>query len=320
MAKKKTGARKKTKKKSRKSPSFKAQVFRSLASIAILVFLVCVAGILMHHFLKKEEMMRSGADAHKKASIRQKIPQFEIYPKEEIPPPPPSPKPPEPGRLPKVAIIIDDIGYDELMAAKFLDLNSTFTFSILPHSPFGRKIAQAIHDKGAEMMLHLPMEPNEYPTVDPGPGTLLTSMAPDELIAQLEKNLEAIPYIKGVNNHMGSKMTARSTQLYQIFSILKKRGLFYIDSRTTPNSLCKPSARLLQIPFAQRDVFLDHVHDEVFIRKQVEQLVHVAQRHGMAVGIAHPNPEAFLVLQQMLPDLKKKVRFVHASEIVGKVG
>jgi len=119
---------------------------------------------------------------------------------------------------------------------------------------------------------------------------------------------------------MGSKMTASSTQMYQIFSILKKKGLFYIDSRTTPNSLCKPSARLLQIPFAQRDIFLDHLHDEAFIRRQIAQLVLIAQRRDVAIGIAHPNPEMYDMLHRMLPVLKKKVRFVKASEVVRKVG
>jgi uncharacterized protein len=322
MAKKKTGTRKKSKKKSRSTPSFKTQVLRSIAGLAILVFLVCVAGVLTHHFFKKEEKIRSGGNIPIKKSVRHKIPRFEIYPKEETPAPKPLPEPPPPisGPLPKVAIIIDDLGYDIQMAQKFIDLDVVLTFSMLPHSPFGETIARAIHKKGVEIMLHLPMEPDEYPTVDPGPGTLLTSMPPDDLITQLEKNLDAVPFIKGVNNHMGSKMTASSTQMYQIFSILKKKGLFYIDSRTTPNSLCKPSARLLQIPFAQRDIFLDHLHEAAFIRKQIAQLVLIAQHRGVAVGIAHPNLEMYDMLHQMLPALKEKVRFVKASEVVRKVG
>ena len=108
-------------------------------------------------------------------------------------------------------------------------------------------------------MLHLPMEPSEYPMVNPGPGALLSSMSADELIAQLKKDLQSVSSIKGVNNHMGSKMTQHSAQMYQIFSILKKEGLYFIDSRTTSKTLCKPSARLLQVPFAERDVFLDHI-------------------------------------------------------------
>ena len=154
----------------------------------------------------------------------------------------------------------------------------------------------------------------------PGPGTLLTSMTADELIDQLEKNLDAVPNIKGVNNHMGSRMTAESSQMYQIFTILKKKGLFFIDSRTTNASLCKPSARLFQIPFAQRDVFLDHLQEPDFIRKQIKELIKIARRHGHAVGIGHAHAVTYKILRDMLPDLNNEVQLVPASEIVSPVG
>ena len=105
-------------------------------------------------------------------------------------------------------------------------------------------------------------------------------MTPDELINQLEKNLNTMPGVKGVNNHMGSKLTAESAQMYQIFSVLKNRGLFFIDSRTTSDSLCKPSARLFQVPFAQRDVFIDHYPKPDFIRKQIKELIRIARSNG----------------------------------------
>jgi polysaccharide deacetylase 2 family uncharacterized protein YibQ len=219
-----------------------------------------------------------------------------------------------------VAIIIDDMGYDKKIAKKLSNLNAMLTFSILPGSPFQKSIARLARDKGFGIMLHLPMEPVEYPDVNPGPGTLLTSMTPDQLTRQLEKDLDAVPFIKGVNNHMGSKMTAESSQMYQIFSILKKRGLYFVDSRTTAETLCKPSARLFQIPFAQRDVFLDHLVKVEFIRKQLKELVQIAQRNGYAVGIGHPHSLTYQVLHEMLPDLQKKIRLVPASEIVHPVG
>ena len=169
-------------------------------------------------------------------------------------------------------------------------------------------------------MLHLPMEPLEYPKVNPGPGTLLTSMTPDELIQQLNKNLDALPDVKGVNNHMGSKMTGESSQMYQIFSILKKKNLYFVDSRTSPQTLCKPSARLFQIPFAQRDVFLDHQQEARFIREQIKELIRIARRNGYAVGIGHPHEITYNVLREMLPDLQKDVELVPASKIVHRLG
>jgi len=132
-------------------------------------------------------------------------------------------KPPTPEKqLPLVAIIIDDLGYDKKIAKKFSNLNAMLTFSILPYSPHQKSIARLSRDKGFGIMLHLPMEPVEYPDVNPGPGTLLTSMTPDQLTRQLEKDLDAVPFIRGVNNHMGSKMSNVSDFL----DSEKKRPIF----------------------------------------------------------------------------------------------
>jgi len=314
-----TTKRKKTKQKKRFSSRDKAKktyLKKAIAGLSLLVLLVLVAGFLAHHLLLRKQPAQP---AQKKQTF--KMPVFEIYPKEDKVLRKPDYKPkPVPKGLPKVAIIIDDIGYERRVAEKFLSLDAVFTFSVFPHSPFQQRIIRKAHAKGFEIMLHLPMEPNEYPEFDPGPGALLTSMSPDELIDQLNKNLDAVPLIKGVNNHMGSKMTIESTQLYQIFSVLKQRGLFFVDSLTTSESLCKPSARLLQIPFAQRDVFLDHVQEPDFIRRQIKELIRIAEIHGTAVGIAHPHEVTYEVFLEELPELQKKVRLVPASSIVQIIG
>lgn len=195
----------------------------------------------------------------------------------------------------------------------------TLTFSVLPHSPFEREIAKSVNAAGLEVMLHLPMEPMEYPHVNPGTGALLMSMSPDRLIAQLYENLKAVPYIKGVNNHMGSKMTAGSTQMYQIFSVLKKEGLYFIDSRTTTETLCRPSARLFQLPFAQRDIFLDNIQKADAIQNQIKKLYLIAESHGEGIGIGHPYPVTYKVLKKILPGLRKKVEFVPVSALAQTV-
>ena len=245
-------------------------------------------------------------------------PTFEIYPEEKAPVEKPIAKPKAAPKkeLPKVVIIIDDLGYDLKIADKFIELDTAFTFAILPFSPFQKKIAKRARDNGIEVMLHLPMEPVEYPQADPGPGTLLTRMSPDQLIAQLNENLDTLPSVVGVNNHMGSRLTTESNQLYQIFSVLKKRGLFFVDSRTTAKTLCKPSARMFKVPFAQRDIFLDHKHQPEFIRKQINRLMRVAKQYGEAVAIGHPHSTTYEVLKKMLPNLKKSVQIVPASQIV----
>jgi hypothetical protein len=234
--------------------------------------------------------------------------------------PPLPPERPPLKKPPRVAIIIDDVGYDRSMAEKFMGLNAALTLAILPHTPHQQTIARIAHAQGVEIMLHLPMEPVEYPEINPGPGTLLSSMSPDELLQALEENLQAVPYIKGVNNHMGSKLTTRSEQVYQVFSVLKRHGFFFVDSRTTEASVCKPSARMLQIPFAQRDVFLDHVQEPAFIRKQIRELVRIAKHKGEALGIAHPYPATYTILREELPALRQQVDLVPVSQLVRIVG
>jgi polysaccharide deacetylase 2 family uncharacterized protein YibQ len=311
MAKRKPSRKKRRSKKSRKKATFRISLLKALAVSSILALAVAVVGLWIYIRVPSEQTLKPLPPREK--------PAFEIYPKEPLPieqPPTAAPKPLPEKQLPRVVIIIDDLGYDRKMAAKFLELDATFTFSLLPYSPFQKKIARLAQEKGVEIMLHLPMEPIEYPTVKPGPGTLLSAMSADQLIGQLEKDLDTLPSIRGVNNHMGSKLTAESTPMYQVFSILKKRGLFFIDSRTSKDTLCKPSARLFKVPFAQRDVFLDHRQEPDFIRKQIKALINIANRRGEAVGIAHPHLTTYRVLKEMLPELKQSVQLVPASEIV----
>lgn len=298
MAKKKRGRPKK--KKNSTPKSIKPQLFRIVTGISILIILVITAGLIANYFF------------HPKTPV----PSFEVYPKENFPSRAPAAKPIPPGRLPKVVIIIDDLGYDKKIAEKFISLNADLTFSVLPESPFQKTIATSVHKKGYEVMLHLPMEPVEYPMVNPGEGALLSTMSADELISQLEKNINDVPYIKGVNNHMGSKITSTSTQMYQIFSILKKKNLYFIDSRTTSKTVCKPSARLLQLPFAQRDIFLDNVQTPDAIREQLTKLINLAKKHGDAIGIAHPHKITYNVFRETLPKLKNHVQLVPASQVV----
>jgi polysaccharide deacetylase 2 family uncharacterized protein YibQ len=326
MAKRKTTRKKKNRQKSRKNKLFKNSLLKSLVGVACLLVLVVLAAALARFLITPEKPVRPPVATDQTVPVAKKpiakIPAFEIYPKKEVPPEKKAPKlpPVEKKQMPLVAIIIDDLGYDKKLAEKFIALDAKTTFSILPHSPFQDEIARLSKSSGLEIMLHLPMEPIEYPKVDPGPGTLLTSMTPDQLVRQLKENLDAIPDAKGVNNHMGSKMTAESGQMYQIFSILKKRDLYFVDSRTSAQTLCKPSARLFQIPFAQRDVFLDHRQDARFIRRQIKELIRIARRNGYAVGIGHPHTTTYEVLREMLPELKKAVQLVPASEIVHLLG
>lgn len=320
---------------------------RGTAGIVFLVVLVLILGFLIHQAVKsgkKEqrvgpissipEVQRHPVPRPVKSTPPEEIklptgltsPIFEIFPKTEPPlvlPVPEIPiKTPRPlkGKLPAIAIIIDDIGYDPKIAEKFIGLNTAITLSILPGSPYQEQIVKMAREKGLDLMLHLPMEPMEYPAVNPGQGALLTSMMPDVLIRQLNDDLDAVPYIKGVNNHMGSKLTTSSDQMNQILSSIKQRNLFFIDSRTTGESQARSSAKLFQVPYAERDVFLDHIQEPEAIRKQLRLLLKKAAANGHAIAIAHPHAMTFQILQEALPDLEKKATIVPASAMVYPAG
>ncbi len=307
-----TSKRKKTKKNNRSRQFLKIPV-----GLIILTVLVLIAGILTHHMLvKRQPLTRLGREGeNNRPSIP--APQFEIYPPKDIPRPKPETVPtfkPETS-LPRVAIILDDIGYDRGIVTKFLSLDLPLTLSMLPKSPFESSILAKAQEHNIEIMLHQPMEPFEYPRINPGPGALLTSMSPDELVQQFIQNLDEMPFISGVNNHMGSKMTASSAQMRQLFTIMKKRNLYFIDSRTTEKTICRDSADILQLPFGERDIFIDHFQDNEFIEKQLYRLVRIAETHGVAIGIAHPYRRTYKILRKIMADMKEKVQFVPVSEV-----
>ncbi len=220
------------------------------------------------------------------------------------------------GDTPRVAIIIDDMGFDLKMADALSRIEINLTISILPGSPFGRQIAKKLHSKGMEIMLHLPMEPLQYPSVDPGYGAILSGMKPDNMIKVLNMNLDGLPHVSGVNNHMGSKLTAISPAMRQIFTVLKKRGLFFVDSLTSNSSSGRKAAELIQLPFASRNLFLDNNKDIDYIKRQLKELVRIAKKSGAAIAIGHPYKETFIALKEEIPALKKSVKIVPVSQLV----
>ncbi|MBU1054713.1 MAG: divergent polysaccharide deacetylase family protein [Proteobacteria bacterium] len=316
---------KKKKKGSKKVKNLRFNILKACAGLFVLLFLVVGVGFLYNYYISRHKPIPIPVKQTAPLKIKiqkkktvSKPPVFEVYPKEErqyIKIKPKGKAIPD-RHLPNVAIIIDDVGYHPDLENKFLQLDAIFTFSVLPFSPHKKSIIKAAQKKGREIMLHLPMEPKEFPAISPGPGALLTTMNPDQLINQLNKDIDDVPFIKGVNNHMGSKMTASDTQMYQIVSVLKQRGLYFIDSRTAPKTYGKESAKLFKISFAERDVFIDHKQDKEFIRKQIHELINIANRHGEAVAIIHPYPITYEVISEMLPYMKKKINLVPASAIV----
>jgi len=221
---------------------------------------------------------------------------------------------------PKIVLIVDDIGSNKNYIDDLLEIPTYLNFAILPELPYSKYAAEQAAVKGWDVMLHLPMEPkfsSGYSGLDAGRNALLTGIPKKDLKVLLEKNLNSVPNIKGVNNHMGSKFTENTELMELVLNRLKEEGLFFIDSKTSSNSVGYSKARIMGVKTAQRDIFLDEDKaSEELIRKRIRELINISKRHGSAVGICHPYPNTIKVLSEMLPELQSQVDFISASNIV----
>ena len=218
---------------------------------------------------------------------------------------------------PRIAIVIDDMGWELPIAQGLFALEQPLSFAVLPQAPYQAKIAEAAQQHQRELLLHLPMEPHGYPKVNPGPHALLSTMSPQQMAAALQAALQAMPQVIGVNNHMGSSLTENPQAMRVVMQELKQRHLFFLDSRTSAASQAYQMAREVGIPAARRHVFLDNEAEHARITAQLHRLVEVAIQQGSAIGIGHPYPETLRALQETLPTLRQAgVQIVPISHLV----
>jgi uncharacterized protein len=215
-----------------------------------------------------------------------------------------------------LVLIIDDVGYEGQPLDRLMALDPNISLSILPNSDSAASFANRLHEAGYEVLCHLPMEPNDGSGVSPGRGALLTSMSDDELAAATKENVAAVPYARGVNNHMGSKATRDRRVMQSVLGALPP-GLFFIDSRTTGGSVAGRLAQSMSIPTASRDVFLDDTQTEAAVSAQLARAVEIARSGRTAIAIGHPHRATLAVLTRELPRLKAEgLKIVRASEAV----
>jgi polysaccharide deacetylase 2 family uncharacterized protein YibQ len=201
-------------------------------------------------------------------------------------------------RRPQVALIIDDMG-DSLDALNTLiGLKEPVTISILPYSRFARETAEIAHGNGLEVLLHLPLESvNNHDIVAATEGMILASMGEAQILESFESSLRQVPFVKGVNNHMGSRVTADDSLMKMVLGPIRERGLFFVDSRTTAQTVAYEEALKMGIPTVERDVFLDADADRGLIPRRLVELFQKARKNGRAVGIGHPFPETLEALR-----------------------
>lgn len=227
------------------------------------------------------------------------------------------PRPAAPAAGPKVAIIVDDLGADLPFIRELLALDLNLTAAVLPNVAHARETAQLAHASGREVIVHIPMEPKGYPAADPGSDPLFVGLPAGEVRRRLVDYFAAVPHAVGGNNHMGSRFTGDREGMAIVLEFLRDGGMFFVDSRTTADSVAFTQAGEMRVASAERDVFLDNELDEGAIRGQIRKLASIAEKQGSAIGIGHPHAETLAALRKEAPELRRLgISVVAVSELV----
>lgn len=214
-----------------------------------------------------------------------------------------------------MSIIIDDLGQSSERDSRTLALPGPVTMAIMPDTPHATDFARQAHKAGKTVILHMPMDPATGPYAW-HPGTSI-----DELGRRLDAALAKVPYVTGINNHMGSRMTAQREPMHWLMEELQRRHLFFVDSRTSAATVAAAEAQAAGLAHVSRDVFLDDVRTVESISKQLQQGIALARRQGSAVLIGHPYPQTLEVLQREIPQLRQQgIELIGLHQMIGERG
>jgi polysaccharide deacetylase 2 family uncharacterized protein YibQ len=214
----------------------------------------------------------------------------------------PSPAAPSLARA-RIAIVIDDLGNDREALERIARWPYRVAGAVLPVLPDSGDAARRLAASGKEVLLHLPMEPDGYPRVKPGPGVVLRSDSDERIQKTVAEDLDSVPGAVGVNNHMGSAATADPRVMRAVVRVLSERGLFLLDSRTSEATVARRIADEASLPAVSRRVFLDAVETPDGVEKAFRELIRKARTDGPALAIGHPHPATLALLERELPRL-----------------
>lgn len=273
----------------------KKQKKKSSLKKIFIIFLVIFSPLILYFFLRVPPLQRE-------------------EPRQVVRLPMPKPKAIPKVRPPLLSIIIDDGGYNLENIKKILALGRPLTFAILPEAPYSRETALLVHQKGNQVLLHLPMEPKEGNNSPVEKNMIRCGMPPPEIKKFVQDALKQIPEARGINNHMGSK----ATEDPQVMEVLKKEKMFYIDSNTSLGTVGPTLAGQKGVPFARNERFIDREKNVIAIKQAIRQAIKKAQKEGRVVIIGHPFPETKEAIAEMIPEIERQgIRLVFASEVVG---
>ncbi len=217
----------------------------------------------------------------------------------------------------KVAIVIDDCGYDLASVRTLLDTGLPFSYAILPFKPYSSDVLELVKNHGRVPMLHLPMEPMNASAMSEGANTVRTNLSASEKLALTRKAVNSLPGILGVNNHQGSKATSDRATMKVVLGELKNQGLFFIDSRTTAASVARDMAQGMGVATARNDIFLDNSANVADIRAQIYKAFALAEKNGSVIAICHARTNTAKCWQQYAAEFKKTgITFVPVTELL----
>ena len=220
---------------------------------------------------------------------------------------------------PILAVVIDDWGYGWQAARDFLSFDRPLTVAVLPYLPYSRTHAHEAHARGHQVILHLPMEPLGEQW-DLGEGAVTTAKTSSEIVSDVLRALAAVPYVSGVNNHMGSKATADRRVMAEVLKVINENGLFFLDSRTTTASVAGEVGKELGALVLANDRFIDTDNDSDRIKERILLGAQLAKRRGYAIVIGHVRPETYRGLMASLPELDREgVRLAYLSDVLRRV-
>ena len=221
-------------------------------------------------------------------------------------------------RAGKIAIVIDDFGHtSQRLVKRFCQLPFPLTLAVLPNEGQANAIAERALATGHEVLVHLPMEPHGYPENDPGPDAVMVDQDADEIRWHVRRAIVNVPGAVGLNNHMGSRATADARVMGLVLEEVARHPLFFLDSRTTPESQGWILAQEVGVPSIQRDLFIDPLEEVTSVEENLWELAELAARNGQAVGVGHDRQQTLSALEYVLPRLERKgFRFVPVSQLV----
>ena len=220
---------------------------------------------------------------------------------------------------PVLSLVVDDLGYSFENGKAAIDLDGDHTYAILPGATYSQRLAQHAHELNKEVILHLPMQ-SINSTAAHEPNALNEAMDEDELTGNVHSLLELIPFIRGVNNHMGSHLTEFDFFMRPVMDSIRSYNpsLYFLDSRTSPRSVAYSQARDAGLSSISRDIFLDNEPNPEAIRLQYNIWLTRARELGSAIAIGHPYANTLAVLQQNLPEAQQDFVFMRISKLIGE--